>query len=60
MIFEPLELVDKGGGERRPVVEIRTASARGIQLTTKAIARLSPNKGSWWDDGEASTKGVLL
>ena len=60
MIFEPLELVDKGGGEKRPVVEIRTASARGIQLTTKAISRLSPNKGSWWDDGEASTKGVLL
>ena len=60
MLFQPLELVEKGGGEKLPVVEVRGATARGIQLTTKAIARISPNKGSWWDDGEASTKGVLL
>ena len=60
MLFEPLELVDKGGGEKRPVVELRSATARGIQLTTKGIARISPNKGSWWDEGEGSSKGVLL
>ena len=59
MLFEPLEMVDKGG-EQRPVVELRSASARGIQLTTKPIARISPNKGPWWDEGEVATKGVLL
>jgi len=60
MLFQPLELVDKGGGEKRPVVEVRGATARGIQLTTKSIARISPTKGSWWEEGEVSTKGVLL
>ena len=60
MLFQPLELVDKGAGEKKPVVEVRGATARGIQLTTKAIARVSPTKGSWWNDGEASSKGVLL
>ena len=60
MMFQPLELVDKGAGEKRPVVEVRGATARGIQLTTKAIARVSPTKGTWWDDGESSSKGVLL
>ena len=60
MLFEPLELVDKGGGEKRPVVELRTATARGIQLTTKSIARISSTKGSWWEEGEGSSKGVLL
>ena len=29
MLFEPLEMVDKGG-EQRPVVELRSATARGI------------------------------
>ena len=52
--------MDKGGGEKRPVVELRTATARGIQLTTKAIARISSTKGSWWEEGEGSSKGVLL
>ena len=60
MLFQPLELIEKGGGEKLPVVEVRSATARGIQLTTKGIARISATKGSWWDDGEASTKGVLL
>jgi len=59
MLFEPLEMVDKGG-EKRPVVELRSATARGIQLTTKPIARISPNKGPWWDEGETATKAVLL
>ena len=36
------------------------ATARGIQLTTKPIARISPSKGPWWDEGETATKGVLL
>ena len=60
MLFQPLELVDKGAGEKKPVVEVRGATARGIQLTTKAIARVSPTKGTWWDEGEVSSKGVLL
>ena len=60
MLFQPLELVDKGAGEKRPVVEVRGASARGIQLTTKAIARIASTKGAWWDDAEAAAKGVLL
>ncbi len=60
MVFQPLEPVDKGAGGKKPLVEVRTASARGIQLTTKPIARISPTKGSWWNDDEASTKGVVL
>ncbi len=60
MMFQPLELVDKGGDEKRPVVEIRGATARGIQLTTKSIARISPTKGSWWEESETTPKGVLL
>lgn len=60
MLFQPLEPVDKGAGEKRPLVEIRGATARGIQLTTKPIARISATKGSWWNDGEAAAKGVLL
>ena len=60
MLFQPLEPVDKGAGEKKPLVEIRGATARGIQLTTKPIARVSATKGSWWNDGEAAAKGVLL
>ena len=41
-------------------VTVRGSSARGIQMTTKPIARCSANKGSWWDDSEAPSKGVLL
>lgn len=60
MLFQPLEPVDKGAGEKKPLVEIRGATARGIQLTTKPIARISATKGSWWNDDEAAAKGVLL
>ncbi|MGN0852873.1 MAG: DNA topoisomerase IV subunit A [Kiritimatiellia bacterium] len=61
MLFEPLELVDKGGdGGKKPVVEVRGATARGIQLTTKAIARIATSKPSWWDESEGSAKGVTL
>ena len=41
-------------------VTVRGSSARGIQMTTKPIARCSANKGSWWDDSEVPSKGVLL
>ena len=41
-------------------VTLRGASAKGLQMTTKAIARISPTKGSWWDESEAVSKGVLL
>ncbi len=41
-------------------VAVRGSSARGIQMTTKPIARCSPTKGTWWDDSEAASKGVLL
>jgi hypothetical protein len=41
-------------------VALRGASAKGLQMTTKSIARISPTKGSWWDESEAVSKGVLL
>ena len=41
-------------------VTVRGSSARGIQMTTKPIARCSASKGSWWDESEAPSKGVLL
>ncbi len=62
--FLPQEPVDRvntetGKLEKRPVVEVRGASARGRQLTTKGIARIAGSKGAWWDDKETSPKGVL-
>ena len=42
------------------VVNVRSASARGNQLTTKPIARCAASKGAWWDESEALSKGVLL
>ncbi|MCQ2388230.1 MAG: DNA topoisomerase IV subunit A, partial [Kiritimatiellae bacterium] len=58
---EPVDRVNSETGklEKRPVVEIRGASARGRQLTTKGIARISGSKGAWWDESETSPKGVL-
>ena len=41
-------------------VAVRRASARGLQMTTKPIARISSGKPSWWDDAEVSTKGGLF
>ena len=41
------------------VVAIRSAGAKGKQLTTKPIARIASAKGSWWDDSEPPSKGVL-
>lgn len=48
-----------GKPEDQDIVLIRTASAKGRQLTTKPIARIASAKGSWWDDREPPSKGVL-
>ena len=48
-----------GKPEDQDVVLIRSASARGKQLTTKPIARIASAKGSWWDESEPPSKGVL-
>ena len=45
--------------ENQDVVAIRAAGTKGKQLTTKSIARISSSKGSWWDDKEAPSKGIL-
>ena len=62
--FLPHELVDRvnretGKTEKQEVVPIRSATAKGKQLTTKPIARIGSAKGSWWDDREPPSKGVL-
>ncbi len=62
--FRPTDLVDRvsretGKAEKKPVVEVRAAGAKGKQLTTKPIARASFTKGAWWDESEAPSKGVL-
>lgn len=62
--FLPLELVDRinretGKTEKQQVVPIRSATSKGKQLTTKPISRISFTKGSWWDDSEPVSKGVL-
>ena len=50
---------ETGKNEKQDVVAIRSASARGKQLTTKPISRISSSKGSWWSDSEPPSKGVL-
>ena len=62
--FLPKEQVDRvnretGGTEKKDVVEIRAAGAKGKQLTTKPIARVAAAKGSWWDESEPPSKGIL-
>ena len=62
--FLPKEQVKRtnpetGKLENQDVVLIRTAGAKGKQLTTKQIARISGAKGSWWDESEPPSKGVL-
>lgn len=39
---------------------VRRASARGLQMTTKPIARISSAKPNWWNDAEAESKGGLF
>ncbi len=46
-MFNPAEVLVKG------------VSAKGIQMTSKDIARLATKKPGWWDDSEATPKGVL-
>ena len=50
---------ETGKSEKQEVVPVRAAGAKGKQLTTKPIARLGFSKGSWWDDSETPSKGVL-
>ena len=62
--FLPKEQVKRvntetGKTEDQDVVAIRNAGARGKQLTTKPIAKISSSKGSWWDESETPSKGVL-
>ena len=51
--------VETGKVENRDVVEIRSAGTKGKQLSTKPISRVSSSKGSWWDDSETPSKGIL-
>ncbi len=59
--FLPKEQVKRSGAEdgAQEVVVIRSASAKGKQLTTKPISRISSAKGSWWDNSEPPSKGIL-
>jgi topoisomerase-4 subunit A len=50
---------ETGKPEDQDVVAIRGAGAKGKQLTTKPIARIASTKGSWWDESETLSKGVL-
>ena len=45
--FTPSEVICKG------------VSAKGIQMTSKDISRITTKKPSWWDDSEKSPKGML-
>lgn len=62
--FLPKEMVDRinrdtGKTEKQEVVPVRTASTKGKQLTTKPVARVEGTKGSWWDEAESPSKGIL-
>ena len=46
-MFTPAEVLVKG------------VKARGIQMTSKDIARITTKKPSWWDDNDTPPKGVL-
>ena len=48
-----------GEPEKQDVVAIRAAGTKGKQLSTKPIARIGSAKGSWWDDREPPSKGLL-
>ena len=51
--------LETGKQEQQDVVLIRSAGTKGKQLSTKPIARIASAKGSWWDDSEPPSKGVL-
>jgi len=40
-------------------VTVRSASSKGIQMTSKELARIDTAKPRWWDDSEKSPRGVL-
>ena len=46
-MFTPSEVLVKG------------VAAKGIQMTSKDIAKTATKKPGWWDDNEATPKGVL-
>ena len=41
-------------------VAVRGATSRGIQMTSKSIAKLAVKKPSWWNDAEEPSQGVLM
>ena len=47
-VFTPSEVMIKG------------VAARGIQMTSKGIAKIDTQKPKWWEDDAESPKGVLL
>lgn len=40
-------------------VRVKGVSARGIQMTTKAISRIVTKEPSWWDNKVRGSKGIL-
>ncbi len=40
-------------------VLVKGVAAKGIQMTSKDIAKIATKKPGWWDDSEATPKGVL-
>jgi topoisomerase-4 subunit A len=40
-------------------VLVKSVSAKGIQMTSKDIARISSRKPGWWDENDASPKGTF-
>ena len=46
-MFNPSEVLVKG------------VAAKGIQMTSKDIAKIATKKPGWWDDSETSPKGML-
>ncbi len=58
---EQVERVNRETGktEMKDVVEIRGATTKGKQLTMKPLARVSAQKGAWWDNSEPLSKGIL-
>jgi topoisomerase-4 subunit A len=44
-----------------PIEEVRLkgVSAKGIQMTTKTIAKIVTKKPQWWDDDARGSKGIL-
>jgi topoisomerase-4 subunit A len=47
-VFSPDEVIIKG------------VSARGVQMTSKGIAKIATAQQKWWDSGDNTPRGVLL